>query len=369
MQPWFSSSLTNFTTRVLVLALDGWKNLPGHGQEISLQNKSAFGAYKPNTLASTVNATFDMQHQLDGSITQDRETQKEFEKETKNDIFEDIRTSIDTRDTNEEKKDPGGKPDVFADGSVEYRPPATAGTHNVTRAPEMNGFLTWPFGDSGWNRAPNPRPTRKTNEKLGAARRLGLVDDDFSSVGSHSSSSNWSREPDFHGMMTEAHGGDDFSDASTDLHDSIRGYECTTNDGFNQALDDSSYASNEVLKGYEYGNGEWEIVSVLDLPSLYNDETGTVNSQALQDFFDGTENASLDSRSDSGDSSALYIKDFLDGTGTASLDSRSDSGDSSACDDSVGGVEEAIAKFKLHASLLGVDEKDLLLAIQQGIIE
>jgi hypothetical protein len=29
MQPWFSSSLTNFTTRVLVLALDGWKNLTG----------------------------------------------------------------------------------------------------------------------------------------------------------------------------------------------------------------------------------------------------------------------------------------------------------------------------------------------------
>jgi hypothetical protein len=267
---------------------------------------------------------------------------EELEKEYQNnDLFEDISTSIDTRDTNEEKNDPRGKPDVLADSSVVYRPPSTAGTRNVTSAPEMNGFLTWPFGYSGWNRAPtNPRPTRKTNRKLGAAQRLGLIDDDIASMGSimgelNSSSSNSSREPDFHCMKAEAHSGDDFSDAPTDLHDSKRGYECTNHASFSQALDGSTYASN--------GNGEWEIVSVLDRPYLYDGETGTVDSQALQDF--------------------------LDDAGSASFNSISDSGDRSASDDSVGQVDEAIAKFKRHALLLGVDEKDLLLAIQNGVVE
>ena len=115
---------------------------------------------------------------------------EEFEKETKNDLFEDIRISIDTRETHEENKAPRGKPDVLADTSVVYRPPPTAGTRNVTSAPdEMNGFLTWPFGYSGRNRAPNPRPTRKINHKLGAAQRLGLIDDDLASVGESNSSS------------------------------------------------------------------------------------------------------------------------------------------------------------------------------------
>lgn len=279
---------------------------------------------------------------------------EEFEKETKNDLFEDIRTSIDTRDTLEENKDRREKPHALADSSVVYRLPPTAGTRNVTSAPAMNGFLTWPFAYSGRNRAPYPLPTRKINHKLGAAQRLGFIGDDLASMGeSNSSSFNSSSEPDLHGMKTGAHSDDDFSDASMDLHDSKRGNECTTlalsltltsaHDSFSQVLDDSAYASDEDSKGYEYGSGEWDVVSVLDLQSLYNDETGSVNSRALQDF--------------------------LDAAGNASFDSISDSGDRSASDDSVGRVEEAIAKFKLHASLLGVDEKDLLLAIQQGAIE
>jgi hypothetical protein len=424
---------------------------------------SPFGICQPNTLAFKSNATFDMQHQLDGNIAKDRETQKgssctrdlgaeettettafirshfgvaraeieglrgtlscflpspdlgvkefartwssflapaptgakgiyertslkqrnvqdgilgkksiddipsvgtdsyvydnnvapsleESERETKNDLFEDIRTSSDTRDTNEETKDPWGENDVLANSSVVYRPPPTAGTRNVSSAPEMNRFLIWPFGYSGWNPAPNPRPSTKINHKLGAAQRLGLIDDDLAAAvsmmeESNSSSSTSSRESDFDGQKTEAHSSDDFSDTSTDFNDSKRGYECTTHDSFSQVLEDSAYASDEDLKGYEYGSGEWEIVLDLpsDLPSLYNDETGSVNSQALQNF--------------------------LDAAGNGSSDSVSDSGDRSASDDSVGRVDEAIAKFKLHAFLLGVDEKDLLLAIQKGALE
>jgi hypothetical protein len=479
MQPCSTSSSSNFTTRVRTL--DGWKNLPGHGQEISLQDKSTackegfelggditsspFGTCQPNTLASKANATFDMQHQLDGNVAQGRETQKgssctgelgaedttetvftprylgderagnedlggsfssylpspdaavkefaktwssfladaptgakvinertsskqrnvregglgkksfdaipsvetnssfydhvapffeEFEKETKIDLFEDIRTSLVTSDTKEEKKEPRGKPDMLADSSVVYHPPHTAGTRNVTSAPEKYGFLTWPFDYSWWNCAPNPRPSRKIDRKLGAAQRLGLLDDDDDDLASdgsimgesNPSSFNSSREPYFHGSMkTETHSGFGFSEASSGLHDSRRGYEYTTHDSFSQESQDSTYASYDDLEGDQSGTSEWEVVSVFDLPSLYNDETGTVNSQALQDFLDAAGNdASVDSISDGG-------------------------GDMSVSEDSVGQVDDAIAKFKLHASRLGVDEKDLLLAIQNGVVE
>ena len=83
---------------------------------------------------------------------------------------------------------------------------------------------------------------------------------------------------------------------------------------------------------------QWEIISVLDNPSIYDEETGTVDSKALMKAIDSTEIYSLGSSSTAGDN---Y----------------------SASEGSLTRVNHALDTIKRYATRHGIPERDLLEAV------